>query len=66
MLAPKFPDDLSAELNASITQRENTVAQLNRTRLAIHHSYLTAREQANPALHRFLLDVVLYAKMYAF
>ena len=44
---------------------EETVA-LQRVRLAIHHSYLTAREQSNPALHRFLLDVVLYAKMYAF
>jgi hypothetical protein len=43
-----------------------TMSKLQRTRVAIHHSYLTAREQANPALHRFLLDVVLYAKMFAF
>ena len=52
-------------LRVSITQEES-VAQLNRTRLAIHHSYLTAKEQAAPSLARFLLDVVLYAKMYAF
>jgi hypothetical protein len=37
-----------------------------RVRLAIHHSYLSAKEQANPALERLLLDVAIYAKMYAF
>jgi hypothetical protein len=40
--------------------------RIQRTRLAIHHSYLTAREHATPSIHRFLLDVVLYAKMFAF
>jgi hypothetical protein len=42
------------------------MSKLERTRVAIHHSYLTAREQANPAMYRFLLDIVLYAKMFAF
>ena len=39
---------------------------LQRTRLAIHHTYLTAREKASPAMAKFLLDVVIYAKMFAF
>jgi hypothetical protein len=42
------------------------VAALQRTRLAIQHSYLRAKEQSAPAMAKFLLDVVLYAKMYAF
>jgi hypothetical protein len=37
-----------------------------RVRQGIQFSYLTAREQAEPTLRRFLLDVVLWAKVFAF
>jgi hypothetical protein len=45
--------------------REETVA-IQRVRLAIHHSYLRAKEQSAPSMEKFLLDVVIYAKMFAF
>jgi hypothetical protein len=45
------------------------VAKLQRVRLAIHHSYLSARDKADiaiPAVERILVHIVVYAKMMAF
>jgi hypothetical protein len=38
---------------------------MNRTRLAIHHDYLSAKEKASAQWAKFLLDVVLAAQIAA-
>lgn len=40
--------------------------RISRARLACHHTYLSALEQTPASLRKFLLDVVIYSKVFCF
>lgn len=60
--------DSADRVRSQFKLREETVAHIQRVRLAIHHSYLTARDATgvSPSVERILLHIVIYAKMFAF